>query len=589
MTLDLPRIPAFLTWSPIAERACVVWPRSAGRAVLCALLIAGTLAAADEIRPAVPSLVISASGFDRLTGDGLRLLELSGATQRAEQLQGVLTLVGSSRGVDRDRPLGVFVYLSPEAKQDPQLIAFLPVSTMSDLQQSLAPFKRITLVSLETPGWWELRAGQTIIPIRHTEGYAFVALKKELLSDPLPSVDEWSRAHAEYDVAATVQRAGIPQAVLDRALADLHEQFERDVRKQPEESDRDHKFRTRVARSMSGLIEHTLQEFDRTTIGVTLSQDTGEFRFDAIISATDGSELARIMSGLAGDASQFDALVGGDAPLGANANWKLSGDAQELATDLMARLRQDIERNMDADGTSAGPAAEPIRQILDALAATIADGQIDGGLQFRGERPGAMLLLAQTRLSDAPQVAESVESLLPLIAETPSIADLEMNAVSVDGIDLHRLTFKSIRRQDEWLYGPDLGLYLGSGRDALWLAVGGYDREAQLQELLERPAVVAGKAPAPVLRVDLQLAPWLAAETGPNGKQPRWLSLARDAFAAGDDRLQVELTSGRNELRLRGTLEAGYIRLLGAVWRAKHQPGSDGTPSNLAAPVLPPR
>jgi len=585
MTLDLPAILPCSTWSPVDERA---WLRSAVRAVLCVLLIVGTLAAADEIRPDVPSLVISASGFDRLTGDGLRLLELAGAIQRADQLQGALTLVGSSRGVDRDRPLGLFVYLSPEAKQDPQLIAFLPVSKMDDLQQSLAPFQRIKLVSLDTPGWWELRAGQTTIPIRHADGYAFVALRKELLSDPLPSVDEWSRAHAEHDVAATVLRAGIPQPVIDRALADLHEQAERDVQRQPGESERDHEFRSRVVRSLSGLVEQTLQQFDHTTVGVTLSQDSGEFQVDAVISATGGSDLAAIMSGLAGNASQFDALRSNDAPLGATANWTLSGNAQQLATDLMARLRQDIERRMDEDGTSAGPAAEPIRQILDALAATIADGQIDGGLQFRGERPGAMLLLAQARLSDAPEVANSLEDLLPLIAETPSISDLEMNAVRGDGLQLHRLTFESIRRQDEWLYGPDLGLYLGAGRGALWLAVGGYDRETQLQELLSRPAA-AGDTLPPVLRVDLQLAPWLEADTGPNGKQPKWLNLARNAFAEGDDRLQLELTAGRAGLRLRGTLEAGYIRLLGAVWRAKHRPESDGNPSNLAAPVLPPR
>jgi hypothetical protein len=294
------------------------------------------------------------------------------------------------------------------------------------------------------------------------------------------------------------------------------------------------------------------------------------------------------MTGLTGDASQFNAFIGNDVPLGVATNWTLSGDAKQLASDLVARLRKDIERHMEEDGTSSGPAAEPIRQILDALAATVADGRIDGSLQFRGERPGAMLLLAATRVSEAPQVAKSFEELLPLIAETPSIADLEMNAVRVDGLNMHRLMFKAIRRQDEWLYGPDLGLYLGSGRGALWMAVGGYEREAQLQELLKPSADQKDSGSPPVLSVDLRLAPWLAAETGPNGKQPAWLNLARDAFANGGDRLQAELTAGRGELRLQGSLEAGYIRLLGDVWRAKHRPkSSENTPSNLAAPRLP--
>src|SRR5262245_25775614 len=109
MTHDLLAISAFPTRTLAAGREFARWRRSAGRTALLFLLIVGTLAAADELRPASPSLVVSARGFDALTGDGLRLLQMAGATNRADQLQGALTLVGSSRGVDRDRPLGVFV------------------------------------------------------------------------------------------------------------------------------------------------------------------------------------------------------------------------------------------------------------------------------------------------------------------------------------------------------------------------------------------------------------------------------------------------------------------------------------------------
>lgn len=558
-------------------------------ALWAALLIAmlgGSSAAADDGRPAVPSLVISSQGLDELTGGGLRALDLAGEPQRAAQLRAALTLLDSVPGIDRDRPLGVLVYLSPEQGRDPSLVAFLPVTNMEVLGRSIERFERLSLAPQADSGRWELRAGDTTIQIRHRDGYALLALKPELLADPLPSVEVWTEPHAGFDLAATIHRAGLPTTLIDRALADLRDQIERDAPQKPGESPGDFELRSRIVRSLGWIADHGLQEFERATVGLTLPDDSGTVRYDAVIAAQANSELARAITGIAGDSSRFAALSSGDAPLAATANWTISGDMQDLVSQLVARLRQDVELQMQQDGSANGPAAEPIRQILEALVATTEAGRIDGCLQFHGARPGEMLLLATAEFADAKGVAESLAGLLPLIAETPGVADLELNAVQVDGLVLHRVTLNEIRRQDEWLYGPDLGLYLGAGRNAIWLAVGGYEREPQLEALLARPVVADGVSP-PVLRLDLQLAPWLLADAGPNGKTPPLLSAARTAFADGHDRLHVELTAGRGELRLQGSLEAGYIRLLGESWRARKRRSTEGAPQNLAAPILP--
>jgi hypothetical protein len=132
-----------------------------------------------------------------------------------------------------------------------------------------------------------------------------------------------------------------------------------------------------------------------------------------------------------------------------------------------------------------------------------------------------------------------------------------------------------------------VGLYLGAGRDALWLALGGIERETQLKELLTPRSTAGTGEPPALLRVDLRLAPWLASHAADSGKGPAWLKLARDAFADGGDRMHVALTAGRDGLRLQGTLEEGYIRLLGAAWRARQGRSSGPPPGNLAAPVRP--
>lgn len=549
-------------------------------------LVGGSIVAAQEVRPAVPSLVVSTRGLADLTSSGLRMLEMAGEPQRAAQLQSMLAILDAVGGLDRDRPLGVLVYLSPERDRDPNLVAFLPIADMDALQRSLERFGRITLTPGIEAGSWELRAGDTTIQIRHSNGYAFLALKPELLVDPLPSVDTWTEHQAGFDLAATIHGRGIPSELIDRALTDLRAQAERDAQRRPDESTSDFELRSRLEGSLRWIAEHGIQEFERVTVGVTLPDDSEAVQFEAIVTAQAETELARVLTGIAGDSSRFDALSRGDAQLAASANWTISGGAQELVSQFIARLRADVEQRMQEDGTANGPAAEPIRQIMEALAATAEAGRVDGCLEFHGVRPGEMLLLASAEFAEAEGVAESLAGLLPLVAETPAVADLELNAIQVDGLVLHRVTLHEVRRQDEWLYGPDLGLYMGAGRNAIWLAVGGYEREPQLQALLERPAVAGGASP-PVLRLDLRLAAWLLAETGPNGRVPPLLHAAREGFADGHDRLHVELMAGRGELRLRGTLEAGYIRLFGEVWRARKRRSSEVAPQNLAAPIVP--
>ncbi|MBL8848263.1 MAG: hypothetical protein JNG89_01205, partial [Planctomycetaceae bacterium] len=115
----------------------------------------------------------------------------------------------------------------------------------------------------------------------------------------------------------------------------------------------------------------------------------------------------------------------------------------------------------------------------------------------------------------------------------------------------------------------------------------GFEREDQIRNLLAAVPDPTDAVTPPLLRVDLRLGPWLTVDPADMSKGPRWLNLARDAFAAGGDRLQLELTAQRGELRLHGTLEEGYIRLLGAAWRAKHNQSTSPPSRNLAAPVQP--
>lgn len=541
-----------------------------------------------EPRPAAPVLVASARSAAELIEQAERVLTTAGAEQRAVQLRQILTTLDGLNGLDHDRPLGFLVYLNVDVgeKRDPDLVAFIPVLKIEDLQASLGPIDKLKLVPGDNDGWWELRGGRNSIPVRLHNGYAFAAVRKELLADPLPAIADWITPHADFDLAVTLHTAGVPEDAIENVLADVHAQFAREAQRKPSESDGEHRFRLDLQNGLGWLVERGLRDVDHATLGLRLPLDGGRIEVDAELSMSPDTDLARAVAGVAAQTSFFHALHSADMPLAAVTTWTLAGGVQQAAVDAVATLRRDLERRMQQDGTANGPAAPPIRKILDALDASVAGGRFDGSLLFAGDRPGAMLLLAATRIESAQDVAAALEALLPLIAETEAVADLELDAVQVEGIDLHRVTLQAIRKQDEWLYGPDVGLYLGAGRNVMWLAVGGFEREMQIKELLARVPATNGAAP-PLLQIDFRLTPWLAAGVGPGGKGPPWMGPARDAFPDGRDRVHLELTTGRDGLHLQAALDEGYIRLLGAAWRAKQRGAASIPAPNLAAPKKP--
>lgn len=542
-----------------------------------------TAQAADEPGRPTPSAVIVARSAARLLDGFNTLLHSAGAPERAVRIRAFLEALNGLNGIDHHRPLGILLYLSEVEGKDPDYLLFFPVISMEELRRSLDGAGRIALAARDEPDWWELRAGETTIPIRVRNGSAFAALRRELLSGPLPDVEEWTTPLLSYDVALSIHAEGIPPSLLERAVESVHRDAERDRERRPEESAIAHELRSRVSHGVEWLLERTLRDLERLTAGVRLSREGQGVECELRLAAAPASPLAELLTGSAGTPSQFVPQYDPQAALAVSFAWNLPDEARRLAASAAGHLRRQIERSMRQDGSHDGPAAAPIATILDALDATVNDGRLDGLILFHGERPGGMSLLTAWRLARAPDVDQALSTILPLIAQTPAVSEIEMHAVRAEALALHRVTPAEVRPQDQWLYGPQASLYLGAGRDALWLALGEPRAAGTLHRLVGSDAQTPS-APA-LLRVDLRFARWLHGESGRSQNEARWIDHARQAFAGGGDRLHLELTAGPAELRLQGTVEEGYIRLLGALWRARRSATSDVPPSTLSSPV----
>lgn len=527
-------------------------------------------AESEDAPPRSPAAVVCAADLDRVLDHLDYVLRLGDAEARMQQLRSILTGLNDLQGIDRSRPVGLLLYPPSSGGGDPDAIAFVPVSSMEDLEISLKISNQVSLVPLEEEGRWELRGPDNSVPIRVQEGYAFVTQKGELLEGTLPDVAALTASIAErYDLGIVVLREGLPQQALDAAIAKLHTDSEQDRERRSGESDAEYALRNRISRSFEQIIEYGITDFEQVSLGLTISEEEQQAELEALLDVRPDGPFAGYIQSLAASQSQFAVVDPEAAALSATSSWTLSGEGTDIVSQLLQQVREQVGRQLQQDFTASSSAEHPVRRVLDALDATVAAGRMDGIVTFAGDRPGGMVLVGAAHLEHSTEVAQAVEQILPHVAQSPDVSALELNAFEAGGVSVHRIVPAKVRKQDERLYGPDVALHVGIGRDAIWIALGGAEAPRVLTEFIDASAQSAGKPAAegapPLLALDVHLATWIGlAGTGGTGEQRGFIEAARVAFADPDqDGLRALLTPGDNGLRLAVQVDEGYLRLLG--------------------------
>ena len=527
-------------------------------------------AAVDDAAPRSPAAVFCAADLDRVLGHLDHLLRLGNAESRMQQLRSILAGLNDLKGIDRSRPVGLFLYPPSSGGGDPDAIAFVPVSSMEDLQVSLRISNQVSLVPLEEEGRWELRGPDNSVPIRVQDGYAFVTQKGELLDGTLPDVAALTASIAErYDLGIVVLREGLPQQALDAAIAKLHADSERDRERRDAESDAEYALRSRISRSLEQIIEYGITDFEQVSLGLTISEEEQQAELETLLDVRPDGPFAGYLQSLAASRSQFAVVDPDAAALSASSAWTLSGEGTDIASQLLQQVREQVGRQLEEDFTASTSAGHPVRRVLDALDATVTAGRMDGIVTFAGDRPGGMVLVGAAHLEHSTEVAQAVEQILPYVAQSPDVSALELNAFEAGGVSVHRIVPAKVRKQDERLYGPDAALHVGIGRDAIWIALGGAEAPRVLTEFIEASAQADGDSATgstpPLLALDVHLSTWIGlAGTGGTGEQRGFIEAARVAFAVPDqDGLRAVLTPGDRGLRLAVQVDEGYLRLLG--------------------------
>ena len=168
-----------------------------------------------------PIAVLTAASANRLLNDVERTFKAADKPEIYETIKGFLGNFDDLKGMDRDKPFGLIVYLEagiPPGCLTP--IGFVPVKSMPDLLKTIAngPFKTKPVPDQE--GVHEVTGtnGGDSLYIKAKGDYAFVSNKMDVLDRAFPDPARLTRALASrYDVSFTVNlqhcREGNPSPV----------------------------------------------------------------------------------------------------------------------------------------------------------------------------------------------------------------------------------------------------------------------------------------------------------------------------------------------------------------------------------------
>ena len=97
--------------------------------------------AADEEEQKVqkPLVIVNVASVDRLLGKADYIFAAAGRPEMSDLIGGLLANIRDLRGMDREKPFGVMVYLNPFGLTPrPEPVGYVPVSDIGELTQTMS-------------------------------------------------------------------------------------------------------------------------------------------------------------------------------------------------------------------------------------------------------------------------------------------------------------------------------------------------------------------------------------------------------------------------------------------------------------------
>jgi hypothetical protein len=515
-----------------------------------------------EKAAAVPLVIINAASVDRLLGDVRYLFETAGQSQLNESIENGLAAANNLEGVNRDKPLGMMIFLAPGFPPTPIPVTYVPVDDIDKVAQLIGGGNTQLKPVDGEPDRYELvggRRGTQQVVLRG--GYAFINQSAENLDQKfLDPVKLTSGLSARHDLAVTLRLDTVPDAVKTTLLGVLRAQFNANMQQRDDEPDGPYQLRRANESNALEFIELLLAEGNRVTLGINASEEDKDAVLEVQFEAKPSGNWAKALAKIDSRPSYFSPLLDEKAPLSFSLSWKMDDREQGNMTEFLRVLEPQVASQLE-------PVEPAVRSLFSALTKTAETGHADAFFQYKVMPPERMALFGGVKVEDGQKLSTAVRSILSQLKMNPDVGEMEIDIDAHKGVSFHRIGSRSetTTAANQRIYGGTPSVYIGTGPNVVWFSLGDSSSldatKTAIDDLAEARATVGKKVRGAPFQFVLNMSNWLEKLDS----EGTFAKLARPAFEGGKDRLQVDIRPSENGMRLQLRVEEGYLKLLGSA------------------------
>jgi hypothetical protein len=535
----------------------IVWLSVALAAVLT---VADRAAAQKDAGPALEVRVRSVNDLlDKAEYLGDIVNQAETAKQGAAFVRGLADATKGIEGIDPARPFGLYGSLTPNVVDSP-VVVMVPVADEKAVLDLLT-----TRLSLDPKkaddGSYEVKVPNVPVPVffrfAHKTLYVTAQSAEGIEPARLIAPKDYFAGMDESIASVRVRLDRVPEDVKKTVLG----QFELQVsdakeRTEPNETPAQKKLRLWALDRLTATVHAVLADGKDLSVRLLIDPKSDDLTAEATFSAADGSELAKVFRGLAGQSAKAAALAGAKSPVAAaGVRFSLPESARkDLAPVIDALIAEGLEQ-------AKGSEKQAVKMAFDAAAPTLKSGELDAGFVVTAD-DGKLGLVAALGVVKGAGIEKTIKQFAPFAPEDK--AKFEFDVKKVNGLTLHKVAASSPELKAA--FGTET-VWLGTSDSLLALSI---EPNGQALESAAAPRLAEGATVRGPLAVEVSVARVLAAveKQLPAEKVKQLTGEVFPDAAVGKDTATLTVEGGE-ALKVRFNLKGKAVKIAVLVDQAK--------------------
>lgn len=507
-----------------------------------------------------PFLVVSVASFERLMEDADYMFASAGRPELSEMIGGALSNVRDLKGLNKDSSVGLLLFLEGLT---PEPIGFVPVKDIDEMMKTIT-IGPVT-PNKKADGLWEIRGPNQSIFAKVVGDYAFIGRSEAALERDFSDPAQYTRRlSASYDIAVSFNLKAVPRASRDLILDFLRASNEASLQQRDDEPDSVYRIRKAGGQANMESTEMFLTQAEEATIGFNVSAQDKTAFLEMVVTADPKSAYAKLLNELGSARSQFSSLMKNPSAMTASASLMVDKNGRTFLKELLSVAEKELLGQLDKPAVKDETRTSPISELFKSVQTSVAEGKLDGIVQFLGDPPGPFTFAGGLKIAEAEKFNVGLIEIFEKLKGRDAFESVQTNVVEHRGVALHRLQGKNLPQNAIRIFGKDHGLYVGAGNGIIWFAIGGDEGLPTLKKMIDTvtDAKVDDNPVVPAQFV-LHLSSWLGMLEQPDGGTNPVVELMRESFAQGGGTIHADIRPIQDGMQARLSVDEGFIRMVG--------------------------